>query len=121
MGIAVLGAFLLGFAAVYWWLPRIIARCLLRIWPAIPAWGFVLFFTLIIITLLGFGTWAIFMGLKADEAREFALTGENDIGVAYGGLSMMIVIADLIGLPVSIWSGLSVGRSRLRETRGISE
>ena len=120
-GLGVLGALLIGFVASYVLIPWVIARCLLHICPSISPLRFVLIFTIIIISLIIIGTWITLVVLNTAEAKEIALTGENDIGVGYGGLEMSVIIADLIGLTVSLWSGLSVMQRRLNATENAAE
>ncbi len=70
------------------------------------------FCTISIMSLIIGGTWLALVALNAEETKELALTGENGIGIAYGGLEILIIIADFIGLPVSVWFGLSAWKRR---------
>lgn len=110
-GIAICLGLLLTFVAIYVLVPHVIGRCLLYYWPLKSMWTFALAFIAIDLLLIAAATWWIFHILAAMELHELQATGDNDVGIYYGGMEMMIVIADLIGLPVSIWAGLSVRHS----------
>ena len=118
--LALLGL-LIAFLAIYVLLPWLTARGLHWIWPSARPWQFSLAFVLMNTLMIVEGTALVFACLSHEEAKELALTGQFDTGEVYGGLAVFIVLADLIGWPVSIWSGLSARRSGIGGIAGKSE
>jgi len=103
--------FLFAFGVVYVAIPRIIARCLNRLWPSAPTWKFDLSFELIIISLMAMGICFIFNRMHAAELAYVAETGEGNVGGNFMQ-KFVVVLVNAIGFPFCLWSGFSERPSR---------